>query len=261
MSKPSGSEEVYFLWQAYIQGSMSLARFGSARTADSSDGLPLIPSNRELRARVSGASTAGSRRYTFSRMSRIATWECTDALPARMRVSDTSLRSELLVDSRVWSAAGSKGWSGRRSTGFRTSSLSTWTTSTSSVEQHPSPDQLGGHTVEEDDHLLGLYEGIPLTEREDYGMVLPDKITLFQVPIEEICSNDDEVIEEVRQTVVHEVAHHFGHRRRHACTTWECSRGTGRDCPVSVVSPTPIRLSSAGASSASTNARIRCRSN
>ena len=78
------------------------------------------------------------------------------------------------------------------------------------VEQHPSPDQLGGHTVDDDDRLLGLYEGIPLTEREDYGMVLPDKITLFQVPIEEICSNDDEVIEEVRQTVVHEVAHHFG---------------------------------------------------
>ena len=41
-------------------------------------------------------------------------------------------------------------------------------------------------------------------------MVLPDKITLFQVPIEEVCSTDDEVIEEVRQTVVHEVAHHFG---------------------------------------------------
>ncbi len=78
------------------------------------------------------------------------------------------------------------------------------------VDQQPSHDQLGGHTVEEDDHLLGLYEGIPLTEREDYGMVLPDKITLFQEPIEAFCSSDDEVIEEVRKTVVHEVAHHFG---------------------------------------------------
>ena len=78
------------------------------------------------------------------------------------------------------------------------------------VEQHPSPEQLGGHTVDDDDHLLGLYEGIPLTEREDYGMVLPDKITLFQGSIEAICANDDEVIEEVRKTVVHEVAHHFG---------------------------------------------------
>ena len=78
------------------------------------------------------------------------------------------------------------------------------------VEQYPSQDQLGGHTVDDEDHLLGLYEGIPLTEREDYGMVLPDKITLFQGPIEAICSSDDEVVEEVRKTVVHEVAHHFG---------------------------------------------------
>ena len=78
------------------------------------------------------------------------------------------------------------------------------------VEPHPSQDQLGGHTVDDHDHLLGLYEGIPLTEREDYGMVLPDKITLFQEPIEAFCSSDDEVIEEVRKTVVHEVAHHFG---------------------------------------------------
>ena len=78
------------------------------------------------------------------------------------------------------------------------------------VEQYPSPEQLGGYTVDDHDHLLGLYEGIPLTEREDYGMVLPDKITLFQAPIEAFCSNDDEVVEEVRKTVVHEVAHHFG---------------------------------------------------
>ena len=78
------------------------------------------------------------------------------------------------------------------------------------VEDWPSPDQLGGHTVDDEDYLLGLYEGIPLTEREDYGMVLPDKITLFQDSIEAICSSDEEVMEEVRQTVVHEVAHHFG---------------------------------------------------
>ena len=78
------------------------------------------------------------------------------------------------------------------------------------VEQQPSPDQLGGHTVDDDDHLLGLYEGIPLTEREDYGMVLPDKITLFQGPIEAICSSDDEVRKEVRTTILHETAHHRG---------------------------------------------------
>ncbi len=78
------------------------------------------------------------------------------------------------------------------------------------VEDWPSADQLGGHTVDEADYLLGLYEGIPLTERADYGMVLPDKITLFKGSIEAVCSSDREVVDEVRRTVVHEVAHHFG---------------------------------------------------
>ena len=62
----------------------------------------------------------------------------------------------------------------------------------------------------EDELLLGLYEGIPLTEREEYSMVLPDKITLYQKSIETICADNDEIIEQVRETVVHEVAHHFG---------------------------------------------------
>ena len=78
------------------------------------------------------------------------------------------------------------------------------------VEDLPTRDQLTGHVLDEEDLLLGLYEGVPLTERADYGMVLPDKITLFQQSIEAICSTDDEIIEEVRRTVVHEVAHHFG---------------------------------------------------
>ena len=78
------------------------------------------------------------------------------------------------------------------------------------VEDWPAKEQLAGHVIEEEDYLLGLYEGVPLTERSDYGMVLPDKITLFQKSIEAICSGDEGVIEEVRKTVVHEVAHHFG---------------------------------------------------
>jgi predicted Zn-dependent protease with MMP-like domain len=59
--------------------------------------------------------------------------------------------------------------------------------------------------------LLGLYSGVPLTERDvRYAGVLPDHITIFRNPTMEMCSSEDEVIEEVRITVVHEIAHHFG---------------------------------------------------
>ncbi len=59
--------------------------------------------------------------------------------------------------------------------------------------------------------LLGLYEGIPLTERTSgYGMVLPDKITLFQGALESVCPDAATLRHEVRVTVVHELAHHFG---------------------------------------------------
>ena len=60
--------------------------------------------------------------------------------------------------------------------------------------------------------LLGLYEGIPLTARNSssYSLVVPDKITIFQRSIEGICSTHDEVVAQVRKTVIHEVAHHFG---------------------------------------------------
>jgi predicted Zn-dependent protease with MMP-like domain len=59
--------------------------------------------------------------------------------------------------------------------------------------------------------LLGLYQGIPLTERmSDYSAVLPDKITIFRTAICAICDTEDDVIDEVRTTVVHEVGHHFG---------------------------------------------------
>ena len=78
------------------------------------------------------------------------------------------------------------------------------------VEDWPSREQLMGSGIEEGHYLLGLYEGVPLGDRYDYGMVLPDKITLFQGSIEAVCSDDEELVKEVRDTVVHEVAHHFG---------------------------------------------------
>ena len=60
--------------------------------------------------------------------------------------------------------------------------------------------------------LFGLYEGIPLTRRgpSSYSGVMPDRITLYQEAICAVCSNEAEVIDQVRRTIIHEVAHHFG---------------------------------------------------
>ena len=70
----------------------------------------------------------------------------------------------------------------------------------------------GGLVLDDDrDVLFGLYEGVPLTERTSgYGLVLPDKITIFQEPLEQEFYEDAELIAEVRRTVLHELAHHFG---------------------------------------------------
>ena len=82
------------------------------------------------------------------------------------------------------------------------------------------PPELGGlmenvAVVVEDRHptedLLGLYEGIPLTERDDYGgLVLPDKISLYRLPLCEMARDEADLVEEIAVTVVHEIAHHFG---------------------------------------------------
>jgi predicted Zn-dependent protease with MMP-like domain len=59
--------------------------------------------------------------------------------------------------------------------------------------------------------LLGLYQGIPLTSRtSQYAGVLPDRITIYRRAICVICDTEPEVVEQVRRTVIHEVAHHFG---------------------------------------------------
>ncbi|WP_238009284.1 metallopeptidase family protein [Dactylosporangium sp. AC04546] len=59
--------------------------------------------------------------------------------------------------------------------------------------------------------LLGLYEGYALTDRGwDYGGVLPDRISIYRNPILAICDDEDDVVDEVAITVVHEIAHHFG---------------------------------------------------
>jgi predicted Zn-dependent protease with MMP-like domain len=63
----------------------------------------------------------------------------------------------------------------------------------------------------EDPELLGLYEGVALTDRtSDYGGVLPDRITLYRDALVDVCADEDELRDEVAITVVHEIAHHFG---------------------------------------------------
>lgn len=74
----------------------------------------------------------------------------------------------------------------------------------------PTQEQRRYHGLGPRDTLLGLYEGVALTDRESYGMVLPDKITIFQKPLEEFSEDEEDLVYQVQVTVVHEIAHHFG---------------------------------------------------
>ena len=79
------------------------------------------------------------------------------------------------------------------------------------VAEQPTPSQLHKSRLKANQTLLGLYEGVPQTRRgTSYGMVLPDKITIFQKTIEAKCRNDEEIIAEIEHVVKHEIAHHFG---------------------------------------------------
>lgn len=79
------------------------------------------------------------------------------------------------------------------------------------VEDWPSPGQLGRVGLGPGRTLLGLYEGVPRTSRTaHYGMVLPDKITIFRGPLLEACATEAAVQRQVRRTVLHELAHHLG---------------------------------------------------
>ena len=62
----------------------------------------------------------------------------------------------------------------------------------------------------EEPDLLGLYEGVPQTERWDYAGVLPDKISVYRLPLCDMVADEAELVEEVKVTVVHEIAHHLG---------------------------------------------------
>lgn len=79
------------------------------------------------------------------------------------------------------------------------------------VDDEPTPDQLESVEIEPPDTLLGLYEGIPLPERQwAHGNTLPDKITLFQRPIEESSDDEDDLVVCIGETLIHEIGHYFG---------------------------------------------------
>ena len=80
------------------------------------------------------------------------------------------------------------------------------------VEDYPSRDVLDEMEIGPDDVLLGLYQGVPLPERQwAHGNALPDRITLFQRSIEEECNGDeDEIVVAIGETLIHELGHYFG---------------------------------------------------
>jgi len=79
------------------------------------------------------------------------------------------------------------------------------------VEDRAPQDLLSEMGLHSPSELLGLYQGVPLDRRGFYyGNVLPDKITLFQIPIESICKTKEEIKEKIREVVIHEVGHYFG---------------------------------------------------
>jgi len=79
------------------------------------------------------------------------------------------------------------------------------------VEDEPPDDVLDELEVEEGDTLFGLYQGTPLTERSwGHGNNLPDRISIYQGPIEDACEDEDEIRDCIAETVIHEFGHYFG---------------------------------------------------
>jgi predicted Zn-dependent protease with MMP-like domain len=79
------------------------------------------------------------------------------------------------------------------------------------VEEEPSAALLAEMEIEPPDSLYGLYQGTPLTERSwGFGNSLPDKVTIFQLPIEEDCDDEDEIRAVIGETPIHEIGHYFG---------------------------------------------------
>ena len=78
------------------------------------------------------------------------------------------------------------------------------------IDDEPTRDQLAENDLDPDDTLYGLYEGVPRTEYGADWLVAPNRITLFRLPLEEDFPDPDDLADEVRITVIHELAHHLG---------------------------------------------------
>ncbi len=79
------------------------------------------------------------------------------------------------------------------------------------VEREPSEEELDSAGIEPGGTLLGLYQGVPQTQRGTwYGSILPDRITIYQRPIEAVARDRREIRKEIRVTLMHEIGHHFG---------------------------------------------------
>ena len=78
------------------------------------------------------------------------------------------------------------------------------------VEEEPEPEVLVELGMEPDDDLFGLYQGVPLSERDSFYSALPDRVAIYRGPILRWCRTESEIVQEVRDTVVHELGHHFG---------------------------------------------------
>ena len=74
----------------------------------------------------------------------------------------------------------------------------------------PTPEQREQLALRHDQTLLGLYEGIPLSQRQGMTRILPDKITLFKIPLESRADTIQDLTEEIRHTLWHEIAHYYG---------------------------------------------------
>lgn len=78
------------------------------------------------------------------------------------------------------------------------------------IEDEPAAEDLEAFGMEPDEELFGLYQGVPLAERDSFYQELPDRVVIYRGPIVRACETRREVIREVRDTVVHELGHHFG---------------------------------------------------